>query len=294
MPKLKRELLNILFIGAGASLIHAAFEAAHVKFDLDAWAAIVMGIAVALSGYVVFEYLETTERRAAEWQRSAAERETEWLSRVGTPARLDSIDEGQYLAAATKFVRELKPGSDFTAMIHIPRQGRENVGLNDFGRPDAEKNLKEFFRTMLELVDAGTIREYRRIICFEPDIFARSADLKSGILRVGDGPEMIWGLIAEHCRLMTGRKQCSAYLAPAIVQNDIFLFGTGMAAITLRRFDPGSGVLQQAYGFFFSDPPNSEIIEELRRIVMDTEKRMVAVHSIVDDSAPLASAVSKG
>ena len=35
-----------------ASLIHAAFEAFHLNFDVHLWALIMMSIAIAVSGYV--------------------------------------------------------------------------------------------------------------------------------------------------------------------------------------------------------------------------------------------------
>ena len=292
MSKLKRELLNILFIGAGASLIHAAYEAANAKFNPLVWAVIVMGIAVALGGYVVFEYMVTAEERAEEATKSTAAREDEWLKRVGTPARLEPIGDGKFAAMALQLLRTLKSGSDVTFMIHIPRHQLELASYADFAGSGSEAGLKVVLRTLLELVDTGTIREYRRIICFDHGLFSESSELKSGTLKVGNGPDKVWGFIAEHCRQMVTRKKCSVYVAPAIVQNDVFLYGSDKAGLTLKRFDSERGILQLAYGFFFSDPPNSEIIEELRLIIRDTEKRMVAVHTIVDDDAPTVAVSS--
>src|SRR5437870_7388325 len=82
MRPVRRELLNALFVLVLASLIHAAFEAFHLNFDVHLWALIMMGIAIAVSGYVMFEI-------ALGFMASTEDREKEWLKRVGTPARLE-------------------------------------------------------------------------------------------------------------------------------------------------------------------------------------------------------------
>jgi len=63
MRPVRRELLNGLFVLVLASLIHAAFEAFHLNFDVHLWALIMMGIAIAVSGYVVFESLLSADTR---------------------------------------------------------------------------------------------------------------------------------------------------------------------------------------------------------------------------------------
>src|SRR6266851_638480 len=93
MKPIRRELLNGLFVLVLASLIHAAFEAFHLNFDVHLWALIVMGVAIAVSGYVVFEialgFMASTEDRERAAVESTQRREEEWLKRVGTPARLE-------------------------------------------------------------------------------------------------------------------------------------------------------------------------------------------------------------
>jgi hypothetical protein len=99
MRPVRRELLNGLFVLVLASLIHAALEAFHLKFDVHLWALIVIGVALAVSGYVVFEmalgFMASTENRELAFmaatedrERAAIEatrkREEEWLKRVGT------------------------------------------------------------------------------------------------------------------------------------------------------------------------------------------------------------------
>ena len=93
MRPVRRELLNGLFVLVLASLISAAFEAFHVNFNVQLWVLIVIGVAIAVSGYVVFEialgHMASTENRERAEAESTRPREEEWLKRVGTPARLE-------------------------------------------------------------------------------------------------------------------------------------------------------------------------------------------------------------
>src|SRR5215469_10002339 len=106
MNSVRREVLNGLFVLVVASLLSAAFAALQVKFDIRLWVWILIGVSVAVSGYVIFaitlKYLASTEIR-----------ETEWLKRVGTPARLWSIQEGFFHA-----IKTISPGSDYTVMYY--------------------------------------------------------------------------------------------------------------------------------------------------------------------------------
>src|SRR5713226_9154103 len=94
MKPLRRELLNGLFVLVVGALISTAFEAFHVEFDIRLWALIVIGVAIAVSGYAVFEFVLSADARERATIESTRKREEEWLKRVGTPARLDlkSID----------------------------------------------------------------------------------------------------------------------------------------------------------------------------------------------------------
>src|SRR6266851_10254247 len=109
MKPIRRELLNGLFVLVLASLIHAAFEAFHLNFDVHLWALIVMGVAIAVSGYVVFEIalgsMAASENRELKFMTASGEREREWLKRVGTPARLElNLSEEGVGAAMTSVV----------------------------------------------------------------------------------------------------------------------------------------------------------------------------------------------
>jgi hypothetical protein len=61
MNPIRRELLNGLFVLVLASLMSAAFEAFEVEFNLLFWALILMGAAMAVGGYAVFESIRTNE-----------------------------------------------------------------------------------------------------------------------------------------------------------------------------------------------------------------------------------------
>src|SRR5258708_5833163 len=71
MNPIRRELLNGLFVLVVASLLSVAFAAFQVNFNVLLWVLILMGIAIAISGYVMFEmalgYMASTEDREKEW-----------------------------------------------------------------------------------------------------------------------------------------------------------------------------------------------------------------------------------
>jgi hypothetical protein len=67
------------------------------------------------------------------------------------------------------------------------------------------------------------------------------------------------------------------------------------ASITLDIVDQSPGGRRIAGVMFFSDPPNGEIIEQLRQMERATERRMVAVHQIrfPEDTTTAASLATR-
>jgi hypothetical protein len=94
--------------------------------------------------------------------------------------------------------------------------------------------------------------------------------------------------MGDHCRLMMETKGCSLYVAPVVLRNFVGLYGVDKASITLEVVDQSPGGRKIAGVMLFSDPPNREIIEQLRQIERATERRMVGVHKIIfpEDAAP--------
>jgi hypothetical protein len=274
MRPVRRELLNGLSVVVLASLIHAAFEAFHVNFDVQLWVLIVMGVAIAVSGYVMFEI-------ALGFMASTENREKEWLKRVGTPARLElNMDVGDLTVAAAgavavvdEAVKAMSPGSDLTMMYYFGSEGGKAAAVSEEAR-------EKLYSSILELLKRGTIREYKRIICFDHDVLANDHELKSGVLRVGEGPGTIHKAMADHCRLMMATKGCSLYVAPVVFRAFVGLYGVDKASINVETVDQGAGGRRIAGVMLFSDPPNGEIIEQFRQIERATEKRMVAVREI--------------
>jgi len=88
MNPIRRELLNGLFVLVVASLLSAALAAFQLGFNVQLFVWIVIGIGIAVSGYVVFEFLLSAEDRELRFMASTEEREKQSLKRVGTPARL--------------------------------------------------------------------------------------------------------------------------------------------------------------------------------------------------------------
>ena len=271
MKPFRRELINGLFVIVVGSLISTAFEAFYVNFDLHLWALIVVGVAVAVSGYAMLTV-------GLGYMASSEVREEEWLKRVGTPARLDFSNPGDGTTAvgsAIEAVKQMKPGSDFTLMYYVGAGGGAEVAAAADGDPRVQ-----LFSLILELLHRGTIREYKRILCFEGEIIQNNHELKSGIIRVGQGPGTIDRLMGEHCRNVLQTRGGSVYLAPAIFRGIIGLYGTEEASLSIETVDPSAGGRRVNGNFVFHDPPNGEIIEELRQIERATERQMIAVREV--------------
>jgi hypothetical protein len=293
MNPIRRELLNGLFVLVLSCLLSAAFAAFQVSFNLQLWVLILIGVGVAVTGYVMFEialgYMASTERR-----------EKEWLKRVGTPARLELFQEGESagLSAVAEAVKAMRPGSDYTVMYYFdsegglydPRGGAERADLTA-----ARARREKTFSAVVERLKRGTIREHKRIICFDHHVLAKDHELKSGVLRVGRGPGTIDRAMGEHCRLLLETKGCSVYVAPAVLRSVVLLFGVDKAAMTVEAAEQHTGRRMTAGFLFFSDPPNGEIIEQLRQMERETERRMVAVHKIVfpEDAEPRAELATR-
>src|SRR5579863_9594821 len=186
MNPIRRELLNGLIVLVVASLLSVAFEAFQVSFDLQLWVLILTGIAIAVSGYLVLEFIRSANRRAQETEESTRLREEEWLKRIGNPARLEvganagSAGFGMVLEA----VKSSRPGTDWIVMGYFGPEGGGETAFEREGR-------QQIFDLMIERLKSGAIREYKRIVCFDRDVLANDHELSSGILRVGQGPGTI-------------------------------------------------------------------------------------------------------
>jgi hypothetical protein len=279
MKPIRRELLNGLFVLVLASLIHAAFEAFHLNFNVTLWALIVMGVAIAVSGYVMFEI-------ALGFMASGETREKEWLKRLGSPARLEMNREGMGagMSGIGKAVEAMIPGSDYTVMYYYGSEGGRESPL----MKEANTIRETIFNSLLERLKRGAFREYKRILCFDNDVLANNHDLKSGVLRVGEGPGTIDRWMEDHCRLMMETKGCSLYVAPVVFRSVVVLYGVDKVSISVDTVDQSAGGRRVAGIMFLSDPPNGEIIEQFRQMERATERRMVAVHQIrfPKDDAP--------
>jgi hypothetical protein len=163
-------------------------------------------------------------------------------------------------------------------MLYFDQEGGGS-GSDVYAVTDEARKL--LYDSILEQIRRGIIREYKRIICFDPQVFANDRELHSGILRVGSGPGTINRVVADHCRAMIETKGCSVVVAPVVMRNFLGLYGTDKASMSLETVDRVTGARTVSGVMFFYDPPNGEIIEQLRQVVRETEKRMVAVHKIV-------------
>jgi hypothetical protein len=266
MNPIRRELLNGVFVLVVASLMSAAFAAFQLSFNVQLWVLILMAIGIAVSGYVMFEI-------ALGHMSSSADREKEWLKRVGTPARFAVGELG--IQALREALQAMSHG-DYTVMNYVgPEGGGPAAPFTGSARETTLSLVLEQFRR-------GVIREYKRIICFDHDVLANDAELRSGVLRVGEGPGTIDGVMGNHCRLMMESKGCSLFVAPAVLAATVVLYGMNTAAMTVENAAAQDTRIRAIAGvLFFSDPPNGEIIEQFRQLERATERRMIAVHKIV-------------
>src|SRR5215472_4314829 len=93
------------------------------------------------------------------------------------------------------------------------------------------------------MAQAGSvIHEYKRLICFDPNVFANDHELRSGILRTGEGPGRTNKATAEHCRLMLKTPRCFVYVAPAIVRNFVGLYGADRASMSVDTWNRDTGL----------------------------------------------------
>ena len=269
-----------------ASLLSAAFAAFQVTFNIQLFVLIVIGIGIAVGFYVMFEI-------ALGVMTSTEEREKEWLKRVGNPARLELNREGEpvVLLALAEAVKAMSPGSDFTAMYYF---GPEGGGQKPLSK-ETYTLREDVYRAVLEQVKHGGIREYKRIICFDHDVLANDHELKSGVLRVGEGAGTIDRPMGEHCRLIMETRGCSLYVAPAVLRMNVVLYGAEKVSISIEAAERDTGGRLAAGTIFFYDPPNGEIVEQFRQMERATERRMVAVHKIVfpEDAEPAANLATR-
>src|SRR5208337_2617346 len=129
MNPVRRELLNGLLVLVVASLLSVAFSAFQVSFNALLWVLILMGIEIAVSGYVMFELTLGFMASTAE---STQQREEEWLKRVGDPARLELGLEGTGTAGASMLgeaVKAMSPGSDLTIMHYVSWEGGRDTSI---------------------------------------------------------------------------------------------------------------------------------------------------------------------
>ena len=78
-------------------------------------------------------------------------------------------------------------GSTYTVMYWYGSEG----GAETSFVKEVNDIRQKSFSLVREKLKHGTLREYKRIICFDNDVLANDHELKSGVLRVGEGPGTI-------------------------------------------------------------------------------------------------------
>jgi hypothetical protein len=122
MNPIRRELVNSVFVLVLASPLSAGFTAFQVSINIQLWALILMAIAIAVGGYVVFEFVLSSEQG----QKQTEQRELEWFKRVGNPARLELRNAA--IPLSIDLLRTMRPGADYTAMLYVDGKGGSTTG----------------------------------------------------------------------------------------------------------------------------------------------------------------------
>jgi hypothetical protein len=166
MNPIRRELLNGLLVLVVASLLSVAFSAFQVSFNAQLWVLILMGIAIAVGGYILFDItlrvITSAEEREKALEEAMRRREEEWLKRVGNPARLDlRPGSDRDLAPYVEAIRSMRPGADLTIMIYRFSEGLVESQL---------AGVKQLYGAIEERLKRGMVHEYKRVICFDREI----------------------------------------------------------------------------------------------------------------------------
>ena len=201
------------------------------------------------------------------------------------------MEGGKYWRTLSALLNSIGPETEVIIATYVDAQSARAPHYS----AELIRLAAEYYARLLERTDKdkGAI-SYKRILCFDRNVFSADEYLQKGTLRTGEGPGTIPNAAVEHCRTMLLRSGCSLYVAPVVFPGDIALFGTQDAVITFRRFDAESGLVKIAGVFFFSDPPNGGIIEDLKQIVRDTEKELVAVRRIMDAESLKSTIAGEG
>src|SRR5262249_34312916 len=167
-------------------------------------------------------------------------------------------------------VRAMKTGSDITVMFYIDRDGGVSHSMAGTG-----KSREQFYDAIVQQMRRGVIREYKRVICFDHDVLANDHELRSGILRVGQGPGTVDKSMGEHCRMTLEMPRCSIYIAPVLIRIiGVVFYGSDKVSMSVETVDRETGGRSPLGIMYFHDPPNGEIIEQFREIEHATERRM--------------------
>ena len=75
-------------------------------------------------------------------------------------------------------------GSDFTVMFHADRDGGRSHSY-----AGTDKAREQFYDLIMQQMRRGVIREFKRLVCFDPDVLANDHELQSGILHSVRDPE---------------------------------------------------------------------------------------------------------
>src|SRR5262245_50833529 len=114
MNPMRRELLNGLFVLVVASLMSAAFAAFQVNFNIEFCVLVLIGVGIAVSGYVMFEI-------ALGYMATAEQRKKTWIKRIGTPARFE-LNEGATTSAGDAIwdaIKVLTPSADYISISYF-------------------------------------------------------------------------------------------------------------------------------------------------------------------------------
>lgn len=197
------------------------------------------------------------------FSRSAEKREEAWLGSFGVPAEIvferASASEGIVYQRLIEFVNNAS-GDD---QILIMTQHGESLPI-DVGSTQQTRQRVEYCEALLRKAREKNI-EYRRIVSFQ----GTSNDLDSAMASV-----FPW--LLDHFRSMLELKKTkpdkiSLKVSRKTIGADIFVVPRKVGAIVIDVYDPNTGVTTTNSSLFFHNPPNKQVIDQLRSWFKENE-----------------------
>ena len=189
----------------------------------------------------------------------AEDREKRWLRSIGVPAELlferTKVNKGKYYLKLVEFINHLSAGDEVLIMSTHKRYNP----ADDIRDTKARKRARDkYSRLLLKKVREEDV-SYQRIVCFKdcpPDVDLASSYIKPWLI--------------DHCREMLEIKQnkphsISLKISKTLISSDIFVITGKVGTLVVDIYDSQTGQSSTYASLIFHNPPNAQIIDQLRK-----------------------------